>query len=74
MGAEKWFHSLGYLVVEPYQRKDVASTKRHIVCEFFNTDKTFNFAPGDLCDAFLIYKEETVRGDGLKFAAAIVVF
>ena len=74
VGAEKWFRSLGYKVVEPYQQRDYASTQRHIVCEFFNTDKTFDLRAGDLGDTFLIYKEETVRGDGLKFAAAIVVF
>jgi GNAT superfamily N-acetyltransferase len=28
----------------------------------------------DLVDTFLIYKEETVRGTDLKFAAALVVF
>jgi hypothetical protein len=41
MGAQKWFRARGYKVVEHYQQKNNASTQRHIVCEFFNEDKTF---------------------------------
>jgi hypothetical protein len=52
-------------VVKPYQRKDDAATQRHIVCEFFNTDETFVLETKELIDTFLIYKEETVSGDGL---------
>jgi hypothetical protein len=74
MGAEERFRDRGYKVVEPYQKKDYAAVLRHAVCEFFNKDQTFVLKSGELVDAFLIYKEEEVRGDILQFAAALVVF
>jgi hypothetical protein len=73
-GAEKWFRAHGYITVSPYQVRDDAIAQRHEVCEFFNEDGTFELKARELVDAFLIYKEEKIRGVGLSIATALVVF
>lgn len=62
------------MTVSPQQVKDNVDFDRHNICEFFNTDGTFELEREKLVDAFLVYKEEKIRGDGLSIAAAFVVF
>jgi hypothetical protein len=74
MGAEEWFPARGYTVIKPYQRGNDVDADRHKVVEFFNEDETFALRTKDLLDTFIVYKDETVMGAGLSFAATLAVF
>jgi GNAT superfamily N-acetyltransferase len=74
MGAEDWFPARGYTVIKPYQKGDITAAERHKVVEFFNEDETFAMKTKDLLDTLIIYKEDTVMGAGLSFAATLAVF